>query len=186
MNDAGYTLAETLAAMAVISLGIGGLSLGAQAIGTQQLSTGRTVSGLEANRSAGQLIESLLAKGAPYGSQQPEQLSGDGGGFQFQCGRSARCTAQIVTGSTTTQLKIANGDGPTKVALLLAAPAHIQYRGSASVSDVWPPSDPARQTLRSVSVLQATSQGDVAVLEAKVWPEETAQCDFDPIQQDCR
>jgi len=187
MNDAGYTLAETLAALAVIGLSIGGLSLAAQVIAPLQLSTGKTVRLLESTRAAGVSLERLLARGAPFGSQQPGQLSGDANGFQFQCGGTAPCSAQIVASGTATQLKVANGSGaPAVIALSLTSPAHFQYRGSSAQSDTWPPTGPARQALRSVSLLQTTPQGDAAVLQAKVWPEEPAQCDFDPILQACR
>jgi prepilin-type N-terminal cleavage/methylation domain-containing protein len=187
MTDAGYTLTETLAALAVLGMAVGGLSLGAQVIGPLQLSTGKTVQQLQAERSTQQALEQLLEKGAPFGSQLPEQLSGDTTGFHFACGGIAPCTAQIVTGETGGELKIGSGAQPTTlVSLPLAGPAHFVYRSSRGLSDAWPPSDPVRQALKSITLLQTTHGGDVAVIEAKVWVEQRAQCDFDSVIQDCR
>jgi prepilin-type N-terminal cleavage/methylation domain-containing protein len=187
MTDAGYTLTETLAALAVLGMAVGGLSLGAQVIGPLQLSTSKVVRQLQSARSTQQKLEQLLAQGAPFSSQLPDQLSGDAAGFHFACGGPAPCTAQIVAGDKGDQLKIGSGPASTNaVSLPLAGPAHFVYRGSKGPGDVWPPSDPARQALKSITLLRTTKQGDVTVIEAKVWAEQRAQCDFDSVMQDCR
>jgi prepilin-type N-terminal cleavage/methylation domain-containing protein len=188
VNDAGYTLSEMLAALAVIGLSVGGLSLGVQVIAPLQLSTSRAVSKLESTRAAQQRLEQWLARGAPFGSQQPDQLSGDATNLQFQCGEPAPCTAQILTAGATAQLKLTNGDSAAtpSVLPLTAAAASFRYHSAETEGQAWPPSDTTRQALRSVALLQTTSQGDTAVLEARIWPEQHAICDFDPVMQDCR
>jgi len=187
MTDAGYTLTETLAAMAVLGLAFGGLSLGAGVIGSLQLSTGQVVKQQQTVRAAQETLEQLLALGAPFGSQAPDQLSGDASGFHFACGAPTPCAAQVTTGTTDQLLKVTNGGTPaTTVTLPVTGGAHFAYRGSKALNDVWPPADPGRQALRSVALLQTTDQGDVALLDAKVWAEQPAQCDFDPVMQGCR
>jgi hypothetical protein len=187
MRDAGYTLSETLAAMAVLGMAIGGLTLGAQVVGSQQLATSRTVGELQSVRAAQGALERMLARGAPFGSQQPDQFAGDAQGFHFACGAPQPCSAQILTAGKTTRLTL--GDGKTAAASVgppLTAPARFLYRGARTVADAWPPTDPARQTLRSVALLQTARQGETAVIEARIWAEQRAQCAFDSVMQDCR
>lgn len=187
MTDAGYTLTETLAALAVLGMAVGALSLGAQVVGSLQLSTGKAVKQLQSGRMAQGRLEALLARGAPFGSQAPDQLSGDAAAFHFSCGETAPCTVQVVTTGSAYQLKVADGATPSSAVVLpLAGDAHLIYLGSKGPSAVWPPSAPDRQALRSVAVLQTTSEGDVTVVEAKVWAEQPAQCAFDPVAQACR
>ncbi|HEX4712062.1 hypothetical protein [Phenylobacterium sp.] len=187
MSDAGYTLSETLAAMAVLGMAIGGLTLGAQVVGSLQLSTSRSVSQLQSVRAAQAALEQMLARGAPFGSQQPDQFAGDAQGFRFACGAPQPCSAQILTAGKATQLKL--GDGKTSAAgvgLPLSTPAHFIYRGAKTASTVWPPTDPTRQALRSVALLQTATQGETALIEARIWAEQSAQCAFDSVMQDCR
>jgi hypothetical protein len=186
MNDAGYTLSETLAAMAVLGLAIGGLTLGAEVIGSQQLSTGNTVKQLQSIRATQGALEQMLARGAPFGAQQPDQLAGDSQALHFACGAPQPCAAQIVTAGTGSRLTLVSGEAPaTSVTLSLPRPARFSYRGARTAGDIWPPADPAGQILRSIAVLQTAKQGDISVIEAKVWPEQRARCGFDAVAQEC-
>jgi len=187
MSDAGYTLTETLAALAVVGMAIGGLSLGVQVIGPLQLSASKTVTHVQSTRSSQELLEELLAQGAPFSSHAPDDLSGGAEGFRFSCGAPAPCVVQVVVAGKVSRLQIATGHTPsTTVGLPLAGAAHFVYRSVKGSSDVWPPTDSTRQTLRSVALLQATDQGEMAVLDARTWSEQRAACDFDPVMQDCR
>jgi len=187
MNDAGYTLTETLAALLVVGMAIGGLSLGLQVLGPLQLSTSRIVSQERQVRASEQSLEKFLALGAPFSSQDPDALKGDGQGFRFVCGQVAPCTAQILSDDKLTQLKISRlGPTPSSSLVTLSGAARFAYRSATTTSDVWPPATPDAQTLRAVVLFQMTSRGEAPSLQAKVWSEERPNCAFDPIAQDCR
>lgn len=187
MTDAGYTLTETLAAMAVISLAVGGLSLGAQVIGGAQLRTAQVVSQLQSLRDAQERLETLMGRGAPFVVQRPEDLSGDASGFRFTCAAAAPCEARLAASDTTTTLTISRGDPAAKpMAVSFPGAARFVYRNADAASDAWPPSGPTRQALRSVSLVTSDPKGEAAILVAKVWSVQLARCGFDPITQDCR
>lgn len=187
MNDAGYTLTETLAAMAVLGMAVGGLSLTVQVLGPQQLATSRTVARLEAARGAETLLERLLALGEPFDAQQPDQLSGDATGFHFQCGGTAPCRAELADGAHGHELRIFDGRAEDAVARLGApATARFLYRDASATEPAWPPASPGRHVLRSIGLVRSAEAGDSALIEAKLWREQPATCAFDPVTQACR
>lgn len=182
MSD-GYTLSETLAAMAVLGLGIGGFSLGMQVIGGQQLAVSGELARLQAARAARVELEQALADGAPFRAHQPAQLSGDAAGFRFECGAAAACEARLADGAVEFARE---GDAVRRYRLPSAAPARFVYRGAAgSVGGAWPAAA-GREALRSVSLVQDGANGEAVVFDARVWAEQPRACAFDPILGDCR
>jgi prepilin-type N-terminal cleavage/methylation domain-containing protein len=187
MSEAGYTLTETLAAMAVIGLAMGSLSLGAQLIGGGQLRINQTASSLQSSRLIQTRLEALLAAGAPFGSQQPDRLSGDARSLRFACGAAEPCTAALTATGPDSQLTITPGaTGSAPWSLLVPGAAHFVYRSTRGAGSIWPPADPARQSLGAVLLVRSSVTTDIPVISAKVWAEEPAACDFDPVALGCR
>ena len=82
MNEEGYTLAETLTALTILGLALGGMGLVVSLIGRQQLVASRAHSTVMAGRAAQQALEHLVGDQGPItpgGRQgftgQPRQLS---------------------------------------------------------------------------------------------------------------
>jgi len=187
MSDAGYTLVETLAAMAVVGLALGGLSLGMQVLGPSHLATSQAIAALDSARNAETRFEGLLARGAPYGSGSGAPLTGDGKALTFGCGRAKPCRAELAADGPALAFRIYDGQSDTPVQTLRAPDgARLTYGGQWTTSAIWPPADPRRQALRSIALIKAAAADAPPLIEARIWGEEPAVCAFDPVMQDCR
>lgn len=179
-GEAGYTLTETLAAMAVLALGVSGFALGMQVLGDKQVAIGRESRELQDLRRADATLERLLqAGGGPFRGDAAGQLAGDAQGFGFRCGAVEPCVARLTAG----RLEISRGAAWTRRYVLPRGqqPSFV-YRGDAA-SAVWPTG--GREALRAVALVQPRADGEAVLLEARIWPEQRAGCAFDPILQDC-
>lgn len=187
MSEAGYTLTETLAALAVIGLSIGGLSFGMQVVGGQQAALGSVVLAAQSARAAETWLERRLADAAPFRAHQPERLSGDGEGFRFDCAEAQLCAADIVEGERGRRLTLFAGEGdPLTFRLSDKGAARFVYRGAGDLLAAWPPAGGARQALRSVALLQGEGAAQRVVFETRIRIEQPLDCQFDAILQDCR
>lgn len=188
MSDAGYTLTETLAAMAVIGLAIGSFSLGMQVLGAQQSAVGATVLKAQEVRAAQVWLERRLAEHAPFRAHEADRLSGDAAGFRFACGAAAACTVDVTQDTRGRRLRIFKGAGEAIAFRLPAddAATRFVYRGAGETVTHWPPSSGARQALRSISLLQGEGAAERAVFQTRIHAEQPQDCQFDPVMQDCR
>jgi prepilin-type N-terminal cleavage/methylation domain-containing protein len=187
MNEAGYTLTETLAAMAVIGLAMGGLTLGMQVLGGQQSAVGATVLKAQEVRAAQAWLEGRLADHGPYRAHETGRLAGTAERLAFDCGAAANCVLSFEDHERGRRLKVFRGQGePVSYRLPSRAPARFVYRGAGEVELAWPPAGGTRQALRSISLLQGESGREAAVFEARVWAEQPLDCAYDPVIQDCR
>lgn len=184
----GYTAAEALAALAILGLAMGGLATSMSLITAGQTKARARLEQSMLERAANQRLENLLARDAPFRSDQTNHLVGDEQGFEADCGAALRCTARIDEG----RLRIRKGDG-TITALNLPdgdAP-HFVYVGSYSSSAVWPPAPlpppaPSWQTLGSVLIQSRSGNEEKPLVVAKVWRQQRADCEYDVVIQDCR
>jgi len=187
MSEAGYTLSETLAAMAVLSLSVGSLSLGLQVLGPSQHAAGSLAARVQTARTMQVRLERLLDRGAPFSAEDAARFNGDTTAFQFSCGAPQLCAVGIENAATSSRLLIFDGRAShASLPLPSAAPARFQYRGAQALSDSWPPVGGAEHALRSISLVQTSATGGVALLDARVWAEQAEQCALDPISQACR
>lgn len=186
MSDHGYTLAETLVAVAILAMAIGGLSWGIQVIGRWQAAASAVSSDVEAIRAAQAGVDRVLAGAGPFRSDVAAELSGDGQAFSFACGQPAPCAVSLETMGSALGLKVEDGRaGLRRLSLRRATAAHFVYLGEAGQTPTWPPSG-ARQLLRAIALVGVGADDGVAILRSRVWTQEPATCAFDVVLQDCR
>lgn len=186
MSDDGYTLAETLAALAMIGLAISGLSLAMQTMGRQQARTSETLAQTHARRGANVYLQRLMDDQGAFRSHEPDRLSGDAQGFTFACHGAERCKVEIGQDAKGLALAVSEGSDTHRLSLRRSGSARFVYRGRLDESQAWPPERPERQALRSIALLQMRNGQEVEVLETRIWSEQPAVCAFDTVMQDCR
>jgi hypothetical protein len=187
MSQEGYTASEALAALAILGLAIGGLTTSISLIGTGQLKAQSYLRQSALQRSANTRLERLLQPEAPFRSDEGSRLSGDGTGFEFQCGK-ARCAVQLREDALVTR----DASGAERaLPLPKAEDPTIVYLGSYSQSDVWPPAlapppAPSWQALRAVMIKSGGGDSDRTLVVARLWQEQRPDCEYDVVIQDCR
>lgn len=188
MGDAGYTLAETLLGLAILSLAIGGLSTGVQVLGDWQAATASTISHLQ-NVNAAQLrLDDLAAEHGPFRSDVAGEFIGNAKRFVFSCGGAEPCQVSQVQRGAIWDLEVLDERGAIqRFRLGLKAPAEFSYRGQSNSASQWP--DPAvqgRAHLVSISLVAKGAGADVPILATRIWTEHPTDCGFDTALQDCR
>lgn len=187
MSEAGYTLAETLTALAMVGLAMGGVAAGVQMIGRLQLSTSNVIAANQGARAAQARLEDLFRRGGPYRSHEAERFAGGRQLAQFDCAGAARCEARLESDGEGMRLRVIDAEARThETSLAGAGDARFVYQGALSTSEVWPPLEPGRQALRAVLVVARSDAGETALVTTRLWPEQPHRCDYDPILRDCR
>lgn len=187
MSEAGYTLVETLTALSMVGLAMGGVAAGMQVIGRQQLLASNVVAADQKMRAAQARLEDLFRRGEPYRSHEADRFMGQSAAVQFACGAAATCEARLAPVAEGVQLHVMDAEGREHETPLAAeGGARFLYQGSLTTSAVWPPVEPGRQALRAVLVVTPSETGEIALLHARLWAEQPRRCDYDPILRDCR
>lgn len=189
MSDDGYTLAETLAALAMIGLAVGGLSMAVQMMARQQAQISETVAETGARRAADVYLQRLIDVQGAFRSHEPDRFQGDASGFRFACAEGATCKVEISSDAKGLGLDVLEGDEVRRLPLRRQGEARFVYRGLLGETEAWPPSRPERQALRSVALIQKEADGparEVELIETRIWSEQPADCAFDTVMQDCR
>lgn len=191
MNDDGYTLAEALAALAILGLAMGGLGLVVSLIARQQLTAMRLHDRLTDARAAdhalGLLVEGELAAGADL-----RDLRGDAADLSFSCG-TATCAAQLAPDGRRTLLLLRDRSGARRRLRLRAQNLRFSYVGALGLSGGWPapPWDAIAsangvlaQPPRAIVLRSASAAVPLAV--ARIWSRESRDCQYDAIVGACR
>lgn len=187
MTDAGYTLTETLAAMAVIGLASGGLALGVQVLGGQQGSIGAVVLNIQQTREAEAWLERRLEAHGPFRAHEADRFVGAAGEVRFDCGSTASCTMRLSDEGDGPRLELFRGEGdPATFRLPSEQPARFVFRSGGEILTSWPPGGGARQALRGVSLLQGEAEDERVILSVRLYGEQPLDCAYDPVLQDCR
>ncbi len=189
MSQDGYTLAETLAALVMIGLAMGGLTAGVRVIGINQSAADRRLTqtkvGLETDRTLGR----LFAGQGPFNTNDVQGLRADEHALDFECGAAVRCGAWMTKDTKGIGLSVVDPHGRTSVPLPGVRSARFAYVGSTATTEVWPPNlrDQAdSETLRSVLVLADRGAGEAPIASARIWRQQPLSCAFDPISETCR
>lgn len=186
MSDAGYTLVETLTALAILALAIHGVTTGLQLMARQQRVVTEVVRDTTARRAAEAALSRELESGGPFHAHKPEQLSGDPALLQFDCGQAALCEAALVVAPDGLQLQLNHAGELRSLPLPGAVAAQFVYHGSQGANATWPPAAAGRQVLRAVSVSPVGGDSSTSLLTSRIWREQPLACEFDPVMQDCR
>jgi hypothetical protein len=191
MSQDGYTLAETLAALMIIGLAIGGLTEGMRTLGLIQASAGHAMADGRALRGAHEALGRLLDGQGPFTTGDPRGFSGAAQRFSFDCAASQSCAAALSPTPTGEMLSVTGPSGAADSVILRGvSSARFSFEGSASVGPVWPPATPdgtvQSQTLRAVTVIGAGPAGEAPITRARIWAEQPSTCAFDIIGQICR
>ena len=104
-NDGGYTLAETLAAMLIIGLAMGGLFEGSRLVARLQTPTATAVAEARMLRRAEIGLAALLAARPP----DDRSMTGDAGGFTFDC-PAGQCGASLLATPSGARLQVTRGE----------------------------------------------------------------------------
>jgi hypothetical protein len=183
MGEAGYTLAETLAALLILSMAVSGLYTGVELLGRRQAVVGHMMAAVEDQRTAQSALERLFEGLGPYRTSDPESFSGNAAAATFACGAAARCTVAAGADSVGPRLVLATPAGARVIHVPGQAPLRLVYQGELGDSAVWPPNRGRVEHLRSIRVLDAAQRPLAA---ARLWRGQAQDCAFDPIAQDCR
>lgn len=187
MNEAGFTLTETLAAMLILGLATGGMLTAMHAIGVQQERTGVRLADTSVRRAAETRLSRLLQAGGAFRAQDPDRLDGTKSEFRFACDAPAPCSVTLEEGAKGLELVVFQGDGsPRRLPLRREGPAQFEYVGALSRGDVWPPGGVERQSLRAITLSRGSGRERELLLQARIWREQPTRCAFDVIMQDCR
>ena len=180
MSDEGYTLAEMLAALAILGMAVGGLGLVTSLIARQQLAASRVSARLMEDRAAERALTLWLD------GQDAATLTGDDRTLSATCD-PATCTARLQTDRQRTMLILHSRSGPARRLRLRQPNVRFGYRDIRGETAAWPRTDGEGEVAdvppRAI-VLTAANKTILAV--ARVWPREPRDCRFDAIAGACR
>ena len=184
MNQDGYTLAETLAALLMIGLAIGGLAAGVRVIGLDQTAAARHVTDGRSLYGAERALSRLFEGQGPFLSSDAAGLRADDRHFSFSCAAASPCSASLGDDGRGESLSVTGPHGADVVRLPGATSARFAYVGSRTLGAAWPPQTQDPETLQSVVILAGASQAPIVT--ARLWRQQPVSCAFDPISQNCR
>ena len=186
MED-GYTATEALAALLILGLALSGLLSGLTVIGRVQTATASAVAQSNLLRTSSRALTGLLADRAPILSADAASFVGAATGFRTTCA-SGPCSVDLVEGR---RLLIRRGAEEQSIDLPKNdGPYRFLYATSHEISATWPPGAmpppaPTRRVLTSVLVVDQAA-GDTPLLVSRLWNQQSADCEFDVVIQQCR
>ncbi|MGA0601540.1 type II secretion system protein [Caulobacter sp. KR2-114] len=180
MSEAGYTLVEMLAAVAMLGLAFAGLTAGARVIGATDLRANGAAEQAARSLRVQNALDDLMAHQGPFLSDGRGGLNGSPAGFQFDCAAGA-CGAHLESSADGSWLVVREGAASKRY----AAPqggvfAYIDATGS---NPTWPVNETRPQALTAIAL---TASGSQPVAAVRLWTEEPKDCVFDAIAQGCR
>ncbi|KQY96876.1 hypothetical protein ASD21_22980 [Caulobacter sp. Root1455] len=181
-DDGGYTLAEMLAALAILGMAMGGLGLVASLIARQQLASSRVSTRLIEDRAADRALTLWLAE------QDALTLSGDDRRLSATCGEAA-CSARLEADKRRTVLILQARSGPARRLRLRQRDVRFGYLDSRGAAAVWPRSDRREGDARDAApraILLVAKGANAPLAVARVWTREPRDCQFDAIIGACR
>lgn len=181
MSADGYTLAEMLAALAILGLAFGGLAEGARALAQMQ-SRAVAVAGEATSDVTVQLrLQQVVSGAGPFFSDGRGGLRGDARRVDLQCGAQP-CSARVEERGGRFSLVTAVGARERRI--LLAGPASFSFVDQDGFAAEWP-TERLRPT-RLRDLLLRSDQAGTVLATARLWNEEPQGCVFDAIAQGCR
>jgi len=191
VSQNGYTLAETMAALVMIGLAIGGLGQATFLIGRLNRAAGADIAAGQRLGAAQRALDGLLSHAGPFHPDDDAGFSGQARSLAFPCGDGGICGAELAPGRDQTAL-IVRRKGRAVAARPLGAVPNIRfvYRDAAGAHDTWPAGeslvDGAKLTLETVSVVSGRGDPGEPLAVSRLWARQAAACQFDAIAGDCR
>lgn len=185
MSDDGYTLAEMLAALAILGMAMGGLGVVASLVARQQLAANRIHLRLVDDRAADRALTLWLDQ------QDAGTLNGDARGLSATCG-PATCEARLAADRKRTVLILRGRSGSARRLRLRHSDVRFSYVGDQGVVSAWPRTDVSVGEVGEVGggaprAVLLTAVGATAPLAvARAWGREARDCQFDAIIRACR
>lgn len=179
----GFTLADTMAAMLIISLAMVGLLQGTQMIARiQRANAVQHASLVEARALQASLQAVFRTPGADDG-RLSQRLRGDGSRMVFTCG-GHDCSAVLTARAGRVWLETRGREGSAAVpAGKVEDSIRFVYVGRLAQYDVWPIDGlPASETLRRVRL----EVGERPLASVRVWTDQAIDCNYDLISHQCR
>ena len=186
MNQEGYTLAETLVALATIGLAMGGLTAGVRLIGLNQAAINHSLAAGQDLRVASQAFAGLLTGRGPFASDDAALLSGAADQLSFDCDAAKPCSARLIPADGALTLRVQAPGAVTQVKLPAVGQAHFLYVGSRTQGTAWPSAGKDPEPLLLVVLVGGGGRGEAPLAVARVWREQGADCVFDPVVGNCR
>lgn len=181
MTDDGYTLAEMLAALAILGMAVGGLGLVTNLIVRQQMAANGVSVHLSEGRAADRALGLWLAE------QDLATLNGNDQQVSAACG-STICFARLEADKARTVL-IMQGRSRAERRLRLRQPRlRFGYSDSLGQVAVWPrpTSDEGEAKSLTPQAIVLATENKAPLAVARVWSREPRDCQFDAIVGACR
>ena len=181
MKQDGYTLAETLAALLIIGLALGGLAQAVHVLGRLESRTSGSLSAARSQRAV------QLALGHALTMLGAEAIAVHGDDMNFEAtNASERLIAMHVRETATGADLQFNSDSAVSI-VHLAPPARprLRYGAQSGRLESWPPSSGAG-ALRSIAIVDEAGRPPSPIALARISSSSPWACDFDPMIHDCR
>jgi prepilin-type N-terminal cleavage/methylation domain-containing protein len=186
MNQDGFTLAETLAALVIIGLAVGGLVGGMNLLGRVQTKAVANAAQTDNGTQLESAFTLFLERAGPFRSDDAHGLQGDSGRFSYACGHRA-CTAKLDRKNGQMILALSGRNGSVRSIDLGAGAYVFDYQDELGQEADWPPPDQGEpRTLRAIGIVKPRLGEVLPVAEARIFAEQPATCAFDSISRTCR
>lgn len=183
MSDDGYVLADVMAALAVISLTMGGTLAGAALLAKVQARTDLETAKTAGLKRVSVALGDLLGQAGPFRSRDAH-FDGEAQAFDFACG-ARRCGARLVKDGQDLSLEVTRASGEQEtIALRGVDDARFAYVGALGAGDTWPRWSAKPDRLRQLTLLQ--TPGEAPLAQAALPIDQPMVCEFDVVSQDCR
>ncbi len=183
MSQDGYTLVDTLAALAILGMAMGGVMTGGALLTRAQVNTDGTVARAMGLKRASVALDDLLGQAGPFRSRD-SNFTGSPQAFDFACA-AGRCGAQLEQTDGRLTLRFARASGQTEIVPLRGVDAaHFVYVGGLVSNQTWPHATARPERLRQLALLEDTDQKPLVQVMLAV--DQPLTCAFDTVSQDCR
>ncbi len=177
--EAGYTLAEALAALLIVGLAMAGLAEGARQLGLLQAPVSAELAETRKLRRADAALATLLAARPA----SDVTFSGNARAFSFDC--AGGCRAELTSTRTGMSLLVVDRGRSARFDLPARETVKWLYGTRNGRYDQWPPAGEP-QVLRGVEAVRLTAEGEASLLAVNSWIEQPKLCEFDLITKTCR
>ena len=174
-REAGYTLVEMLAALAVIGLAFGGLSAGSHILMRQQRSATSDVAVSEGLAATQAGLEKALGN-----VKSGDVLFADARRIEFACEADERCEAgDIARDDLMSSARV----GPGRVAVEAARGYRFHFWTATGLTPLW--SSGSKDTLIGVTLTTAEARA-TPIAMVRLREEQAFRCEYDVVIASCR